>query len=77
MEGDESRPSSETLAGRFIENLEELIRDLNFPARPSDLGVKKVDAQTLLENTLLQTRRIKTDPRPLEDDFLGHIQKGI
>jgi len=77
MEGKEYRPPSETLAGRFIENLEELIRDLNFPTRPSDLGVKKEDAQALLRNTLLQTRRIKTNPRPLEDDLLGHIQKGI
>jgi len=77
MEGKESRPSGEVFAGRFIENLEELIRDLDFPTRPSDLGVKKEDAQALLRNTLLQTRRIKTNPRPLEDDLLGHIQKGI
>ena len=77
MEGKESRPSGEVFSGRFIENLEELIRDLGFPTRPSDLGVKKEDAQMLLRNTLLQTRRIKTKPRPLEDDLLGHIQNGI
>ena len=62
---------------RFFSNIQALIRDLDFPSRPSDLGIKKENARTLLDKTLRQTRRIKTNPRPLDEDLLSFIEKGI
>jgi len=54
-----------------------LIQDLGFPLRPSGLGVKREDAQIILEKTLIQTRRIQTNPRPLDEDLLSFIEGGI
>ncbi len=42
-----------------------------------ELGVKKGDARQLLDKTLIQTRRIKTNPRPLDDELLACIESGI
>jgi alcohol dehydrogenase class IV len=64
-------------AERFLSNIQVTIRKLNFPSRPSDLGIKKEDARTLLNKTLVQTRRIKTNPRPLGEELLSFIKKGI
>ncbi len=61
----------------FLRKVEELIRDLNLPSRPSELGIKKEDARHLLDKTLIQTRRIKTNPRPLDDELLSGIENGI
>ncbi len=61
----------------FLKKVEELIRDLNLPSRPSELGIKKGDARQLLDKTLIQTRRIKTNPRPLDDELLACIENGI
>lgn len=69
--------SSDASGDRFLTNLNRLISDLEFPTRPSELGIKKEDAETLLKNTLIQTRRIMTNPRPLDDDLLSHIEEGI
>jgi alcohol dehydrogenase class IV len=57
--------------------MQELITDLDLPSRPSELGIKKEDARLLLDNTLVQTRRIKTNPRPLDDELLEYIERGI
>jgi alcohol dehydrogenase class IV len=73
--GDEK--SSHASPERFIDNLVGLINDLHLPSKPSELGLKKEDAPTLLKNTLVQTRRIKTNPRPLDDELLSYIEKGI
>ena len=62
---------------RFLENLQSLILELKLPTRPSELGIKKEDAQKFLNNTLIQTRRIKTNPRPLDEELLSYIEKGI
>jgi alcohol dehydrogenase class IV len=62
---------------RFLSNIQGIIRKLNFPSRPSDLGIKKEDALALLNKTLVQTRRIKTNPRPLDEELLSFIEKGI
>jgi len=64
-------------AERFLSNIQVIIRKLNFPSRPSDLGIKKEDAWTILNKTLVQTRRIKTNPRPLGEELLSFIEKGI
>ena len=64
-------------AERFVSDIQALIQDLGFPLRPSDLGIKKADAETILEKTLIQTRRIQTNPRPLDDHLLSFIEKGI
>jgi alcohol dehydrogenase class IV len=64
-------------AERFLSNIQTLIQDLGFPLRPSDLGIKKEDAQIILEKTLIQTRRIQTNPRPLDEDLLSFIEEGI
>jgi alcohol dehydrogenase class IV len=69
--------SHQISAEGFLRKVEELIRDLNLPSRPSELGVKKGDGQQLLEKTLIQTRRIKTNPRPLDDELLACIESGI
>lgn len=61
----------------FLKNLQELITALDFPSRPTELGLGKEDAEKLLENTLVQTRRTKTNPRPLDDELLSHIKEGI
>jgi alcohol dehydrogenase class IV len=64
-------------AEHFLADIEALIKDLDFPSRPSDLGIKKEDAQIILEKTLIQTRRIRTNPRDLDDDLLSFIEEGI
>ena len=64
-------------AERFLAKIQALISDLEFSSRPSDLGIKKEDARTLLNKTLIQKRRIKTNPRPLEEDLLSRIENGI
>lgn len=61
----------------FLKNLQVLIKALDFPSRPSELGLGKQDAEKLLENTLVQTRRTKTNPRPLDVELLSYIQEGI
>lgn len=61
----------------FLAKIQKLIKDLKLPSRPAELGIRKEDARTLLEKTLGQTRRIKTNPRSLDDELLSHIEKGI
>ena len=73
MKGGKGQDSAE----QFLANMEALIRDFEFPSRPSDLGVKKEDAQIILEKTLIQTRRIQTNPRQLDEDLLSFIEEGI
>jgi alcohol dehydrogenase class IV len=77
MEGKEAPETKGVSAERFLLNIQRLINDLNLPSRPSELGVKKEDARTLLENTLIQTRRTQTNPRPLDDELLSYIKEGI
>ncbi len=69
--------SHQISAESFLRKVEELLCDLNLPPRPSELGIRKEDARQLLEKTLIQTRRIKTNPRPLDDELLACIQSGI
>ena len=76
MENGDQR-SSHPSPKQFIDNLIGLINDLDLPSKPSELGLKREDATTLLKNTLVQTRRIKTNPRPLDDELLSYIEKGI
>jgi alcohol dehydrogenase class IV len=64
-------------AERFLKNLQKLVLDLKLPSRPSELGIKKEDARILLNNTSIQTRRIKTNPRLLDDELLAWIEMGI
>jgi alcohol dehydrogenase class IV len=61
----------------FLDDLQTLIADLGLPARPLELGIKKEDAETVLKKTLIQTRRIVTNPRPLDDELLEFIREGI
>jgi len=61
----------------LILNLQKLIHELDLPSRPSELGIGKEDAQKLVNNTLIQTRRTKTNPRSLDDQLLSFIEKGI
>lgn len=61
----------------FLAKTQKLIKDLGFPFKPSDLGVKKEEARTLFDKTLSQKRRIKTNPRPLDDELLSFIAQGI
>jgi alcohol dehydrogenase class IV len=75
--GNGDQRSSHPSPKSFIVNLVGLISDLDLPSKPSELGLKKADAPTLLKNTLVQTRRIKTNPRPLDDELLSYIEKGI
>lgn len=64
-------------AEQFISSIHDLIRDLNFPAKPSDLGIRKEDARTILEKTLIQKRRLPTNPRLLDDELLSMIEEGL
>jgi alcohol dehydrogenase class IV len=77
MEGKDRLNSDQVSAEDFLTGIQKLIRDLDLPSRPSELGIKKEDARTLLNKTLIQTRRIKTNPRPLDDELLLYIEKGI
>jgi len=61
----------------FLDRMLLLIGELGFPKRPSELGIGKEDAKKLYENVLIQTRRIKTNPRPLDDELLVYIERGI
>ena len=61
----------------LLSNLQKLIHDLGLPSRPSELGITKKDALKLMNNTLIQTRRTKTNPRPLDDQLLSFIEKEI
>jgi alcohol dehydrogenase class IV len=73
MNGGKGQDSAE----QFLANMDALIREFEFPSRPSDLGVKKEDAPMILEKTLIQTRRIQTNPRRLDEDLLSFIEAGI
>ncbi len=64
-------------AMEFISGMEGLVRELGFPVRPSELGIRKEEARTILEKTLAQERRIKTNPRPLDGELLAYIEEGI
>jgi alcohol dehydrogenase class IV len=77
MEGKEALSINQVSAERLLTNIQTLISDLNLPSRPSELGIRKQDARILLKNTLIQTRRIKTNPRPLDDELFSYIEKGI
>ena len=70
-----SRPHAS--AEDFSLRLQNLIAELDLPSRPSDLGIKKEDARAVLEKTLVQTRRIVTNPRPLDEELLRYIEEGI
>lgn len=61
----------------FLDRMMLLIEELGLPARPSELGIGKEDAKKLYENVLIQTRRIKTNPRPLDDELLSYVESGI
>ena len=67
----------ESTAGKFLSEIQDLIRGLGFPRKPSDLGIKKEDAQTILEKTLAQKRRLPTNPRFPDDELLSLIEEGI
>ena len=69
--------SSQVSAEGFLTKIQSLIKVLDLPSRPSELGIKKWDAREILEKTLLQTRRIKTNPRPLDNELLSYIEMGI
>jgi alcohol dehydrogenase class IV len=73
---DKTSPSTVS-AETFVENMLDLAKDLGFPSRPSEVGLKKGDAEKLLKNTLVQTRRTKTNPRDLDDELLSHIEEGF
>ena len=77
MEGKEALSINPVSAERFLTNIQTLISDLNLPSRPSEVGIRKQDARILLKNTLFQKRRIKTNPRPLDDELFSYIEKGI
>jgi alcohol dehydrogenase class IV len=69
--------SSNASSEIFLNKMKDLIKDLGLPSRPSELGLKKEDAGKMLKNTLVQTRRIVTNPRSLDDELLSQIEKGI
>ena len=77
MEGKDGTGSTQVSAETFRINLQHLIRDLDFPSRPSDLGLNREDARRLFDDTLVQTRRTKTNPRPLDNQLLRLIEEGI
>ena len=64
-------------AEQFMSNIQDLIKGLGFPLKPSDLGIKRTDARTILEKTLIQKRRLPTNPRLLDDELLALIEEGI
>jgi alcohol dehydrogenase class IV len=77
MGGKDLGSTHQVSAEHFLTNIQRLISDLNFPSRPSELGITREDARRLLNNTLIQTRRTQTNPRPLDDELLSYIEKGI
>lgn len=62
---------------QFMSNIQDLLKELGFPLKPSDLGIKRPDARTILEKTLIQKRRLPTNPRLLDDELLALIEEGI
>jgi alcohol dehydrogenase class IV len=76
-EGREGAEPNQKKAEEFIGKIEALIRDFNFPLKLSELGIKKGDAQVILDHTLIQRRRIQTNPRPLDDELLSYIERSI
>ncbi len=77
MAGIDETASSDVSGEGFLKKILSLIKDHGLPSRPSEVGLKEDDAEKLLRNTLVQTRRIKTNPRPLDDDLLSQIEEGI
>jgi alcohol dehydrogenase class IV len=69
--------SNQISAEGFLTKIQAMIGDLDLPSRPSKLGIKKGDALALLDKTLIQTRRIKTNPRPLDSELRSCIEEGI
>ena len=75
---DKDRPKETTGSAEFfLDKLRALRGDLDLPSRPSELGVRREAARVLLQKTLIQTRRLKTNPRPIDDELLSFIEKGI
>ncbi len=64
-------------ADGFLGHLQDLLKEFGFPTRPSELGIRKEDAKTVLKKTLVQIRRIQTNPRPLDHELLSYIEEGI
>lgn len=77
MESQDDSGSSKVVGERFLENIQLLIKELGLPSRLSELGIRKENAETVLERTLIQRRRIVTNPRPLDDELLSYIEKGV
>jgi alcohol dehydrogenase class IV len=77
MEEKDGLSAHQVSVERFLTHIQTLINDLSLPLRPSELGIKKGDAHALLNKTLIQTRRLKTNPRPLDDELLSYIENGI
>jgi len=73
---DETSPNRDS-AERFLMDLQRLIVELGFPSRPSELGLKKEDGKKLLDGVLIQTRRTKTNPRPLDRELISFIEDGL
>lgn len=77
MEGKGLRHQGPVPGERFLSHIEKLIDDLNLPSSPAQLGIKKRDGRTLFDNTLIQTRRILTNPRPLDEQLLFLIEQSL
>lgn len=77
MGGREGVQPNRSSAEEFLGKIKALIHHLNLPLKPSELGIKKEDARLILEHTLIQKRRLQTNPRLLDDELLSYIEKGI
>jgi alcohol dehydrogenase class IV len=64
-------------AKRFMAEIQDLIRELGLPEKPSELGIKREDARAILEKTLIQKRRLPTNPRLVDNELLSLIEEGI
>ncbi|SEH16571.1 choline dehydrogenase [Natronorubrum sediminis] len=60
-------------AQALVDECDRLRRSLNLPTSMRALGLERSDVDTIVENTLLQERRLPTNPRGAGDDLREHL----
>ena len=65
--------SDQAAAVALIDECDRLRRSLGLPTGMTDLGLGRDDVDTIVENTLVQERRLPTNPRAAGEDLRAHL----
>lgn len=62
-------------AAAFIKECERLATTIGLPGSFKAIGLDIADLDAMVENTLIQERRLKTNPRTVTEDFENHLKQ--